>query len=149
MRAVELAKVAAAAEALRLRRIARRQGLRAAFGVVALVFAIAVLVLIHVAVWNALQPTLSPFYASLIVLGGDLVLTIIFGVLALRDSPDPVEAEAKQIRQQAVIELRQSLTVMNMVAGVTGVALRTGARRGVRQGLTSALVNGAIRLVRR
>ena len=149
MRAVELAKVAAAAEALRLRRIARRQSLRAAFGGVALVFAVAVLVLIHVTIWNLLQPTFSPFYASLSVLGGDLVLMIVFGVLALRNSPDSVEAEAKQIRQQAIIEMRQSLTIMNMVASATGVALRTGARRGVRQGLTSALVDGAIRLVRR
>ena len=44
MRAVELAKVAANAEALRLRELASRQSMRAAYGGVAAVFGIGVLV---------------------------------------------------------------------------------------------------------
>ncbi len=149
MRAVELAKVAAAAEALRLRRIARRQAMRAAYGAVALVFAVAVLIVLHVVAWNALQPTLSPTLASVVVLVVDALLMAVFGVMAMRSAPDPIEAEAKQIREQALIEMRQSITVMSMAASVAGVALRTGARQGVRRGLTNAVFDGAMRLVRR
>ena len=149
MRAVELAKVAAAAEALRLRRIARRQGLRAAFGVVAAVFAIAVLIVIHVLIWDVLAAYLTPIQSSLALLVLDALLMAVFGFLALRSTPDPIEDEARGIRQQALLEMRQSLTFMSMVGSATGLALRTGARHGVRRGATSALANLATRLVGR
>jgi hypothetical protein len=149
MRTVELAKVAAAAEALRLRRIARRQGIRVAFGAGAGLFGTIALLVLHVVGWHALQPMLTPLQASLVVLAVDVVLAAVFGFMASRDVPDAVEAEAKAIREQAVIELKQSLTVMGMVAGVTGMAVRTGAREGVRRGLVSALTDMAMRLVRR
>lgn len=149
MRAVELAKVAAAAEALRLRRIARRQALRGAYGAVALVFGIAVLVVLHVVIWGALLLVMRPLYASLVLLAIDAAGMITSGMMALKSVSDPVEAEAYQIRQQALVEMRQSLTVMSMLGSVAGIAVRTGARRGVRRGLTSALVDGALRLVRR
>ncbi len=149
MRAVELAKVAAAAEALRLRRIARRQGWRAAFGAVAAVFAIAVLIVIHVLIWNILASYITPTQASLVLLVLDAVLMAAFGFLALRSTPDPIEEEARGIRAQALFEMRQSLTVMSMVGSVTGLALRTTARQGVRRGATNALANLATRLVRR
>lgn len=149
MRTVELAKVAAAAEALRLRRIARRQAVRAAYGVGAAVFGIAVLVVLHVVGWNALQPLLTPTQASLVVLAVDVVLAAGLGFMASRNTPDAIEIEAKAIREQAVIEMRQSLTVMGMVAGVTGVAVRAGARQGIRAGLTGAITEAALRMVRR
>ena len=149
MRAVELAKVAAAGGALGLRRIARRQALRAAFGVVALAFAIAVLVVLHVVIWSALLLVLSPLLASVALLAIDLVLLVVFGLLAVRGAPDSVEREAKQIREQALIEMRQSLTVMSVAAGVAGAALRTGVRKGARRGLTAALVEGAMGMARR
>ena len=149
MRSVDLAKVAAAAEALRLRRIARRQALRGAYGAVALVFAIAVLVVLHVVIWSALLLVVSPLLASVILLAIDAVGLIVFGIMALRSTPDSIETEAKQIREQAVIEMRQSLTVMSVVGGMAGAAFRTGVRRGARRGMTAALVDGAIRLIRR
>jgi hypothetical protein len=149
MRAVELAKVAAAAEALRLRRIARRQGMRVAFGAGAAVFAVAVLVGLHVVGWNALQPRLTPLQASLVVLAVDLVITLVLGFMAIRNAPDAIELEAKAIREQALIEMRQSLTVMSMAAGVARMAMRTGAREGVRQGLVAAITEAAMRMIRR
>ena len=149
MRAVELAKVAAAAEALRLRRIARRQAFRVAYGAVALVFGIAVLVVLHVVIWSALLLVVSPLLASVVLLVIDAVGLGVFGMMALKSTSDPIEAEAYQVRQQALLEMRQSLTVVSMLGSVAGVAVRTGARRGLRRGLTSALVDGALRLVRR
>ena len=149
MRAVELAKVAASAEALRLRRIARRQGLRAAFGAVAGVFAVAVLVVLHVVGWHLLAGHVTSVQASLILLGVDVVIMAIFGVLASRNVPDLIEQEALAIRQQAVIDMKASLTMMGMIAGVAGVALRSTAQQGVRHGATSALTSLAGRLLGR
>lgn len=149
MRTVELAKVAAAAEALRLRRMARRQAIRAVYGLGAAIFGVAVLVVLHVVAWNALQPMLTPTQASLAVLAVDIVLAAGLGFMAWRNAPDAVELEAKAIREQAVIEMRQSLTVMGVVAGVTGVAVRAGARQGIRAGLTGAITEAVLRMVRR
>ena len=52
MRAVNLAKIAAEAEILRIQHMLKRQGMRAAFGLVAVLFALGVLVLAHVAGWQ-------------------------------------------------------------------------------------------------
>lgn len=149
MRAVELAKVAASAEALRLRRMARRQGLRAAFGAVAAIFAVAVLVALHVVGWHLLAGYVTPVQASLILLVVDVVIMAVFGVLAMRDTPDAIEQEALAIRQQAVIDMKASLTMMGVIGGVAGIALRSTAQRGVRHGATSALTALAGRLLGR
>ena len=128
MRAVELGKVAAAAEALHLRRFARRQGLRAAFGAGAAVFGIAVLVLLHVLGYNLLRLGLSPVVSSLIVLVFDLVVAGALGFLAMRNTPDQIETEALAVRRQAVLEMKKSVTVM----AVAGEATRLLVRRRVR-----------------
>lgn len=124
MRTVELAKVAASAEALRLRRVAHRQGMRAAYGAGAAVFAIAVFVLLHVVAYNAMVPGLSPLVASLIILGVDLVVAAILGYLALSNKPDAVEDEAKMIRQQAIVELRKSMTAVALAGEAASLLLR-------------------------
>ena len=124
MRAVELAKVAASAEALRLRRIARRQGLRAAYGAGAAVFALGVLVLLHVVAYHAMVPALSPLVASLILLGFDLIVVGVLGYMAVSNKPDAIEDEAKLIRQQAIVEMRKSMSAMALASEVTGMVLR-------------------------
>ena len=120
-----------------------------AFGAGAAVFAVAVLILLHVVGWNAMQPALTPLQASLVVLATDVVIAAGLGFMAARNTPDAIEAEALGIRQQAVIELKQSLTLMGMIAGVTGLAVRRGAREGLRTGLTAAATNAVLRMVRR
>ena len=124
MRAVELAKVAASAEALRLRRVAVRQGRRAAYGVGAAVFGIAVFVLLHVVAYNAMVPRISPLVASLILLAVDLIVAAVLGYLALSSKPDAVEDEAKMIRQQAIVELRKSATMMAMAGEAASLMVR-------------------------
>lgn len=124
MRTVELAKVAASAEALRLRRVAHRQGMRVAYGAGAAVFAIAVFVLLHVVAYNAMVPRLSPLVASLILLGVDLIVAAILGYLALSNKPDAVEDEAKMIRQQAIVELRKSMTAMALAGEAASLLMR-------------------------
>ncbi len=124
MRTIDLAKVAASAEALRLRRIARRQGMRAAYGAGAAVFGIAVFVLLHVVAYHAMVPQLSPLVASIILLVFDLVVVAVLGYLAMSSKPDTIEDEAKMIRQQAVVEMRRSVTAMALVGEVAGAMIR-------------------------
>ena len=124
MRTVELAKVAASAEALRLRRVAVRQGRRAAYGVGAAVFGIAVFVLLHVVAYNAMVPHVSPLVASLIILAFDLIVAAVLGYLALSNKPDAVEDEAKMIRQQAIVELRKSATIMALAGEAASLVVR-------------------------
>ena len=128
MRAVELAKVAAAAEALRLRRIALRQGRRAAYGAGAAVFAIGVFVLLHVVAYHAMVPAVSPFVASLILFAVDLAAAGTLAYLALSNAPDLIEDEAKMIRQQAIAEMRRSLSVMALAGEATSLFLRRPQR---------------------
>ena len=131
MRAVELAKVAAAAEALRLRRIARRQGMRAAYGAGAAVFAIAVFVLLHVVAYHLLLNAVSATIASLILLGFDLVVAGVLAFLAMRNTPDQVEREALAVRRQAVLEMKKSVTVMAIAGEIGALVVRKRARSAI------------------
>ena len=149
MRTVELAKVAAAAETLRLRRIVRRQALRAVFGAVAAVFALAALAVLHVVAWQALLLLVTPIQATLIVLAVDVAIAIALGIMAMRDVPDAVEQEAKQIRTQALIEMRSSLTMMAMAAEIAGVAMKAGAGSGMRRGVANTVAEAVSRFIGR
>ena len=124
MRAVELAKVAANAEALRLREMASRQSMRAVYGGVAAVFALGVLVLLHVVAYNIMVPNVSPVVASLILLAVDLVIAGVCGLKAFKSVPGTVETEALAIRKQAVHDMRGSITVMSMAGEALGFAVR-------------------------
>src|SRR5689334_4351218 len=118
MRALRLARIAAEAEILRLRRIALRTGFRAAYGVFALVFVIMALALAHVAGWLALIKVVGPVSAALIVMGVDLLIAVIFGALAARSGPDRIEREALQIRRTATQQMVRSLSLFMLLMPV-------------------------------
>ena len=125
MRSVELAKVAAAAESLRLKRVASRQVARVVCGAGAAVFAIGVLVLIHVVVYHLLTPGLvSPVWASLILLAIDAAAAGMLAISARSNTPDAIELEALEVRRQAVTELRKATTFVALAGEVAGMALR-------------------------
>ena len=128
MRAVELAKVAANAEALRLRQLASRQAFRAAYGAVAAVFGLAVLVLVHVVLYNLLVLYVSPLVASLILLAFDLIVAGVCGLKALKSTPSAIEEEALAIRKQALIDLKGSVTVVSLAGEAAGAMFRRGGR---------------------
>jgi hypothetical protein len=130
MRAGNLAKIATEAEILRIKHMLRRQGMRAAFGVVALVFLVAVLAIANVAIWQVVRMYLSPINTTLALLGLNLLLAIIFGVLAARSSPGQTEREALAIRQRALGEARSSLALGALIpaAGAVFRWRRRGAR---------------------
>ena len=119
MRVLRLARIAAEAEVLRLRRIALRTGFRAAYGVLALVFVIAALALAHAAAWLALIKLVGPVSAALIVMGVDLLIAVIFGALAARSAPDRIEREALQIRRTATQQMVRSLSLVMLLMPVT------------------------------
>jgi hypothetical protein len=133
MRATNLLKVAAEAEILRIQFMLKRQGIRAAFGLVALIFVLGVLVLANVAVWQVLRMYIEPIYATLVLLGINLVIAVIFGILAARSSPSSTERDALQVRQRALREARSSLALGALVpaAGVLLRARRNNAAKKV------------------
>jgi hypothetical protein len=115
VRSVNLLKIAAEAEVLRYRCMAARQGRRAAFGAVALLFVLAVLVLGELAAWLALYLHFAPIESTLILLGINLVIAITFGLLAMRSSPSHAEREALWVRQQSLNAARGALSLTALV----------------------------------
>jgi hypothetical protein len=104
MRTLRLARIAAEAEGLRLRRHAQRTALRAAFGLVALIFLGWASACAHVAAWFWLRDSLGwgrPGAAAALT-GADLVITLVFVLLMARSSPGRVELEALQVRKRAL-----------------------------------------------
>ncbi len=128
MRTLRLAQVAAQAEGLIVKRTVLRYGRRAAYGVVAAVFGIALLVMVHVAGWLALTDFggILPFWASLIVLGVDLVLAVLFALLARGTLPDVVEREARELRDRSLLELRNT-ALLGFALGPAGRVAGRGA----------------------
>jgi hypothetical protein len=137
VRTLDLGQAAAQAELLRLKRLARRHVLRAIFGMIAVVFLIGTLILLHVVAYIALQPTLTPLLDGLALLGFDLVLAILFALLASRNTPDQIEIEAKLLREQALSEMKESLAIMALVGPLARLATRTLGARGL-YGMTLA-----------
>jgi hypothetical protein len=111
MRPVNMAKIAAEAEVIRLKAMAQRQGMRAAFGAAAVIFALGVLVLLNILIWQLLHLYIQPIYATLILLGINLAIAAAFGVLAMRSTPSQTEQDALEVRQRAIRELQGSLAL--------------------------------------
>ena len=108
-RTVELAKVAAQAEKLRLQQLASRSVTRVVLAAVAAVFAVAVVIGLHVAGGMALGSVMNPVWAVLIVALVDLVIAGICGGIALTKGPGTVEIEALQVRQAAQAQIKEQL----------------------------------------
>jgi hypothetical protein len=115
VRSVNLLKLAAEAEVLRYRSMAARQGRRAAFGAIALLFMLAVLALGEVAAWLALYQRFAAIETTLILLGINLVIAIVFGLLAARSSPSLAEREALRVRQQSLDAVRGALSLAALI----------------------------------
>ena len=124
MRSINLLRIATEAELLRLRAMVARQGRRAAFGIVAFIFALGVLVLAEAAGWQALRIHVVSVVATLILLGVNLVIAAIFGVLAGRSSPGHIEREALRVRRQALEAARGSMAFTAVVPLATTLMRR-------------------------
>jgi hypothetical protein len=71
--------------------------------------------------WQVVRIYLSPIYTTLALLGGNLLLAIIFGAIAVRSSPGQREREALAIRRRALGEARSALALGVLIPGAAAV----------------------------
>ncbi len=137
MKTLDLGRAAAAAEVLLLKRMLRRQVSRAVFGAVAALFLTGALILLHVVAYQAMAPYLTPLASSAVLLGVDLLIGVICGVLAMSNTPDSIEVEAKLLRDQSLMAMKDSVAITAVLGPLGSLAARmVGPKRAT--GLTLA-----------
>ncbi|MBV8096374.1 MAG: hypothetical protein JOY71_15180 [Acetobacteraceae bacterium] len=109
MRTLDLARIAAEAELLHRKQQVRRLAFRAVYGAIALVFLLAALGWGHWASFVALNLVLSAWLSALIVVGVDVLLAVIFGIMAATGGPGRIEREALQLRKEAELQLTETM----------------------------------------
>jgi len=131
MRPFRLARIAAEAESVRLHGMISRIVTRAVLGFVALLFLLGAVVFVHVAAWYEIRIGLNQSYLTTAgILGGaDLVLAVVFGLLAARSSPSRVEIEALEVRSKAIEGLGSALTLGQMALPLLRLLAGFGRRK--------------------
>lgn len=130
MKAVELGKVAAAAEAQRLQRMGLRYAQRAAFLVVAAAFGFFALISLHVFLWVLCYGpwNTGKVWASVIVLAFDVVAAGIFLLLGRGKQAGTAEIEARMTRDRNLAAMRNAFALSAVTATVVGPAGRMAGR---------------------
>ncbi len=121
MQTVGLLRLAAEAEALRIRRGVSSGVHRLAMTAAAALFSLAALGLLHLAAWIALVPEIGAAQAALVLAAADIMLALILFLLA-RPRRDPIAAEAAALRSAM---LMQAMSGASLGATVKGLTLRT------------------------
>jgi amino acid transporter len=125
---LRLFRVAMAAEELRLRHLIRRAMIRATLGVVAVMLFFSAVIFGHLAGWALLRRTLQPYEVALIFVGVDLLIGLILIWLALRMPPTALERDALAVRERALDEAAESLSVTAMVVRLIDLLLPAKSR---------------------
>lgn len=117
MRLFRLLQVALQAELLRWRSTATRIAMRVAFASIALLFLVAFVAFVHLVVWIWLRATLGfgAYAAAGIMAGGDLLVAILFGMMAMRSTPNRVELEAMEVRRRAMFSFASAFRIGQVV----------------------------------
>ena len=102
--------------------------MRGVWGTVAAVFAIALLVMVHVVLFELLALVLPPLWASVVVLAFDALMALVFGLVAAKSTPGRIETEARDLRDRALIEMRESVAVSALLHPVGRVAIKAAGR---------------------
>ena len=105
--------------------------MRVVWAVVAAVFLVAVLVMVHAVIFAALTTVLSPLLSTVVLGVIDLLFAILFIVLAAKGAPDTLEVEARNIRDQALAEMRESVAIAALLSPVTRIAVRSAGRKNI------------------
>jgi hypothetical protein len=111
VRVPRLIRIAIAAEELRLRHMIQRAAMRAGLAGIAAVLVLAALVFGHVAAWDSLRASLTIAQTAVILACADLVLGLVVAAVAARASEGAVEREALALRERALDEAMDRLTV--------------------------------------
>jgi len=120
MRTLRLARIAAEAEGLRLRRMAQRTVIRLAIALVALFFLFCAFAIFHVGVWFLLRNDLGweTQTAGLSMAGFDFFIALVLILVAALSGPGRVEREARDVRRQAWESASNSMRVSAMLLPV-------------------------------
>lgn len=137
MRMFSLLRLAAQAEALRWKRTGRGLAIQAGLAAGAAVFALLLLLMLHVAAVAWLTPGRGTALAALIVAGADLVLVALLGWLAVRHAADPVAVEAERVRDDALRQVGDQTARAAMILPL----LRS---RSAKKGLVGAALTAAV-----
>ena len=136
MRSVNLLKLAIDAEILRYKSMAARQGRRAGFGVVALIFGVGFLITLEIAGWQIARMYMPAIYATLCVMGFNFLIAAAFALIAIRSSPSRSEIDALEVRKKAMNALQTSLTFSALVPAAGYLWRRRGNKLNERNLLT-------------
>ena len=139
MRMFQLLRLAAQAEALRWKRTGRGYAIQAGLGAAAAVFALMLVIMLHVAALIWLARGRDGATAALIIGGVDLVLAAILGWLAARHAEDPVALEALRVRDDA---LRQVGDTTARAAMVLPLLRSQSAKKGLVGAVLTAIAVG-------
>ncbi len=131
MRTLRLARIAAEAEGLRLRRQLQRTAIRMAIGLIGLMFLGWALAFAHVAAWFWLRQGVgwAEPGAAAAVAAVDLVVAAFLVLLMARSSPGRVEMEALQVRQQALESATSSFAIATMLVPTLRLVLNLLRRK--------------------
>ncbi|QDH15397.1 hypothetical protein [Oecophyllibacter saccharovorans] len=136
---IELAQEACVAQGQVLTLAARRHGVRLALLIAAALFLFFAILSLHGVFWAFFLVVchMGPLWAALSVLGLDVLIALILGLLALRTRrPTVLEEKSVVTRNQCVQELKQSFAVTTLIALICGPLGRFIGHRalGVLQG---------------
>lgn len=134
MLSINLLKIAAQAEFLRQQAMLGRQLRRAAFGFLALIFALGVLITAEFIAWQALRLYVPAWAATLLLLGVNLIAAAGFCFPVLRSQPLPEEQEALRVRQQALEGARTALSFTALLPIVPRLRSRSRNQSGEGRG---------------
>ncbi|MGG5888342.1 phage holin family protein [Falsiroseomonas sp. HC035] len=138
MRLLSLVRAAWQAEGLYLKRTSRSYAIQAGYGAVSAVFALMLLVMLHIAGFAALVPSQGPVWAALIVAAVDLVLAGILGLMARKPPRDAIAEEALALRQAAMRQMGDTAAQAMILAPLLrSQTLKKGA---IGAALTAAVV---------
>lgn len=131
MKPIELGQDVLSAQGQILSRSAMRIGRRVAYGIIAAVFLLFTALSFHGFLWAFFINVagLSYVKSALCVIGVDLLFVVIFGLLAARSIPDPIEIEARIRRDRKLIELKQAVAMTALTGLVFGPAGRFTIKR--------------------
>lgn len=113
IRPLRLARIAAEAEGLRLRRMTQRTVVRLALLLVAAFWLFCAVAIFHVGVWFLLRNDLGweSQTAGLAMAGFDLAIAVVLLIIVALSAPGRVEREAREVRNRALENASNSLRV--------------------------------------
>lgn len=128
---LRLARIAAEAEGLRLRRRARRGVIRAVLGMIALVWLLGAVVFAHIAIWNWLRDSMGwlPTGTAWVLAGGDAVIACVAALIAAQLGPGRVELEALAVRARAIEAATTSLAMSALLMQALRIGMNLVRRR--------------------